>query len=81
MPKIFKVLNWKLHKYGTAIIIPGIHHRPVFFCVREMFQKTHSYFIKLLEGACHIQTPVLLRDDCMELSFTHISISMADMTE
>jgi hypothetical protein len=71
VPKIFKVLNWKLHKYTTAIMIAGLHDLPVFFCVREVFQKMHSYFIKLLEGACHIQIPVLLRDGCMELSFTH----------
>jgi len=30
-----------------------------------------SYFIKLLEGACHIQILVLLRVGYMELSFTH----------
>lgn len=59
VPKIFQVLNWKLRKYTTANIIPEIHHCPVFFCVREMFQKTHSYFIKLLKGACHIQIPVV----------------------
>jgi hypothetical protein len=66
VPKIFKVLNWKLRKYTTAIIIPGIHHCSVFFCVRGMFQKVHSYFIKLLERVCHIQIPVLLLDVCME---------------